>query len=132
METNEKKAFLEELQKTPEIYVIMSVCTKMPYVYCEPESYDDQVFLFHKEEDAKKLVPEGVEGRVPYKGPVADTVFQMMGGLRSGMGYCGTPDIESLRHDADFIRITNAGLVESHPHDINITKEAPNYPRGGM
>ena len=58
METNEKKAFLEELQKTPEIYVIMSVCTKMPYVYCEPESYDDQVFLFHKEEDAKKLVED--------------------------------------------------------------------------
>ena len=132
METNEKKAFLEELQKTPEIYVIMSVCTKMPYVYCEPESYDDQVFLFHKEEDAKKLVPEGVEGRVAYKGALSDTIFQLLGGLRSGMGYCGTPDIESLRHDADFIRITNAGLVESHPHDINITKEAPNYTRGGM
>ena len=58
--------------------------------------------------------------------------YQLLGGLRSGMGYCGTPDIESLRHDADFIRITNAGLVESHPHDINITKEAPNYTRGGM
>ena len=79
------------------------------------------------QEDAKKLVPEGVEGRVAYKGALSDTIFQLLGGLRSGMGYCGTPDIESLRHDADFIRITNAGLVESHPHDINITKEAPNY-----
>ena len=84
------------------------------------------------QEDAKKLVPEGVEGRVAYKGALSDTIFQLLGGLRSGMGYCGTPDIESLRHDADFIRITNAGLVESHPHDITITKEAPNYTRGGM
>ena len=79
------------------------------------------------QEDAKKLVPEGVEGRVPYKGPVADTVFQMMGGLRSGMGYCGAPNIHDLRKNGEFIRITGAGLVESHPHDITITKEAPNY-----
>ena len=79
------------------------------------------------QEDAKKLVPEGVEGRVPYKGPVADTVFQMMGGLRSGMGYCGAPNIDDLRKNGEFIRITGAGLVESHPHDITITKEAPNY-----
>ena len=84
------------------------------------------------QEDAEKLVPEGVEGRVAYKGALSDTIFQLLGGLRSGMGYCGTPDIESLRHDADFIRITNAGLVESHPHDINITKEAPIYTRGSM
>ena len=84
------------------------------------------------QEDAKKLVPEGVEGRVAYKGSLSDTVFQLLGGLRAGMGYCGTPDIDSLRHDAEFIRITNAGLIESHPHDINITKEAPNYTRGGM
>ncbi len=82
------------------------------------------------QEDAKKLVPEGVEGRVAYKGALSDTIFQLLGGLRSGMGYCGTPDIEALRHDAEFIRITSAGLVESHPHDINITKEAPNYTRG--
>ena len=82
------------------------------------------------QEDAKKLVPEGVEGRVAYKGALSDTIFQLLGGLRAGMGYCGTPDIDSLRHDAEFIRITNAGLVESHPHDINITKEAPNYTRG--
>jgi IMP dehydrogenase len=75
----------------------------------------------------KKLVPEGVEGRVPYKGALADTVFQLMGGLRSGMGYCGAPDIQTLRRDSAFIRITGAGLTESHPHDINITKEAPNY-----
>ena len=84
------------------------------------------------QEDAKKLVPEGVEGRVAYKGSLSDTIFQLLGGLRAGMGYCGTPDIEALRHDAEFIRITNAGLVESHPPDINITKEAPNYTRGGM
>ncbi len=79
------------------------------------------------QEDAKKLVPEGVEGRVPYKGPLADTIFQMVGGLRAGMGYCGAPDIDTLRREAEFIRITNAGLLESHPHDISITKEAPNY-----
>lgn len=82
------------------------------------------------QEDAKKLVPEGVEGRVAYKGALSDTIFQLLGGLRAGMGYCGTQSIDALRHDAEFIRITNAGLVESHPHDINITKEAPNYTRG--
>ncbi len=81
------------------------------------------------QEDAKKLVPEGVEGRVPYKGPLADTIFQLVGGLRAGMGYCGTPTIEALCSDAEFIRITGAGLTESHPHDIYITKEAPNYSR---
>ena len=75
----------------------------------------------------KKYVPEGVEGRVPYKGAVSDTIYQMMGGLRSGMGYCGCPDIESLRTKTKFVRITGAGLKESHPHDIYITKEAPNY-----
>ena len=81
------------------------------------------------QEDAKKLVPEGVEGRVPYKGPLADTVYQLMGGLRSAMGYCGTRTIEDLRQNAEFVRITGAGLTESHPHDIFITKEAPNYYR---
>ncbi len=79
------------------------------------------------QENSRKLVPEGVEGRVPYKGPLSESVFQLMGGLRSGMGYCGAPDIQTLRNTAQFIRITNAGLAESHPHDINITKEAPNY-----
>ena len=79
------------------------------------------------QEGAKKLVPEGVEGRVPYKGSLSDTVFQLMGGLRSGMGYCGAHTIDELREKAQFIRITNAGLLESHPHDISITKEAPNY-----
>jgi IMP dehydrogenase len=82
------------------------------------------------QEDAKKLVPEGVEGRVPYKGMLSETVFQLMGGLRSGMGYCGTPSIRALRTEAEFIRITSAGLIESHPHDISITKEAPNYSVG--
>ena len=79
------------------------------------------------QEDQKKLVPEGVEGRVPYKGPLSDTVFQMIGGLRSSMGYCGAHTIDDLRANGEFIRITNNGLTESHPHDISITKEAPNY-----
>lgn len=79
------------------------------------------------QEGNKKLVPEGVEGRVPFKGALSDTIYQLMGGLRSGMGYCGAPDVETLRQTARFVRITNAGLRESHPHDINITKEAPNY-----
>ena len=79
------------------------------------------------QEGNKKLVPEGVEGRVPYKGPLSDTVYQLMGGLRSGMGYCGTPTIQELKERGQFIRISGAGLRESHPHDINITKEAPNY-----
>ncbi len=79
------------------------------------------------QEGSKKLVPEGVEGRVPYKGALSDTVFQLMGGLRSGMGYCGCHNITELQKDTQFVRITGAGLRESHPHDINITKEAPNY-----
>ncbi len=77
--------------------------------------------------DAKKLVPEGVEGRVAYKGTVEDTVFQLMGGLRSGMGYCGTATIEELKQNGKFVKISAAALKESHPHDIHITKEAPNY-----
>ena len=77
--------------------------------------------------DAKKLVPEGVEGRVAYKGNVEDTVFQLMGGLRSGMGYCGTATIEELKQNGKFVKISAAALRESHPHDIHITKEAPNY-----
>lgn len=77
--------------------------------------------------DAKKLVPEGVEGRVAYKGHVEDTVFQLVGGLRSGMGYCGAPNIETLINSGKFIKISAASLKESHPHDIHITKEAPNY-----
>jgi IMP dehydrogenase len=79
------------------------------------------------QEDNKKMVPEGVEGRVPYKGMVSDTVYQLIGGLRSGMGYCGAPDLTYLQEHGQFIRITGAGLRESHPHDIYITKEAPNY-----
>lgn len=77
--------------------------------------------------NAKKLVPEGVEGRVAYKGSVEDTVFQLLGGLRSGMGYCGTPTIEELKERGRFVKISTASLKESHPHDIHITKEAPNY-----
>ena len=79
------------------------------------------------QEDNKKLVPEGVEGRVPYRGPLSETVFQMMGGLRSGMGYCGARNIKELKENTKFVRITGAGLKESHPHDVFITKEAPNY-----
>ena len=83
------------------------------------------------QENAKKLVPEGVEGRVPYRGALSEIVFQMCGGIRSGMGYCGTRTIDDLRKKAKFVRITNASLIESHPHDISITKESPNYsPRG--
>mgnify|MGYP001623843237 FL=1 len=81
--------------------------------------------------NAKKLVPEGVEGRVPFRGSLADVAFQLMGGLRSGMGYCGMKDIDTLRKNAKFIKITGAALVESHPHDISITKEAPNYSTKG-
>jgi len=79
------------------------------------------------QDDDKKLVPEGIEGRVAYKGPLSDTIHQLIGGLRSGMGYCGTSNLEQLRNDTGFIRITGAGLRESHPHDVQITKEAPNY-----
>jgi IMP dehydrogenase len=77
--------------------------------------------------NAKKLVPEGVEGRVAYKGTVEDTIFQLMGGLRSGMGYNGAPNIPHLQENAQFIKMSGAALRESHPHDIHITKEAPNY-----
>ena len=79
------------------------------------------------QEDSKKFVPEGVEGRVPYRGTVSDIVYQLIGGIRSGMGYCGAKDLETLRATSEFIKITNAALRESHPHDISITKEAPNY-----
>ena len=79
------------------------------------------------QENAQKFVPEGVEGRVPYRGSVSDIIYQMKGGLRSGMGYCGKKNIEELRKNSEFVRITNAGLLESHPHDISISKEAPNY-----
>jgi IMP dehydrogenase len=79
------------------------------------------------QENENKLVPEGIEGRVPYKGPLADTVHQLLGGLRSGMGYCGTSSLEELKNDTQFVRITGSGLRESHPHDVQITKEAPNY-----
>ncbi|MCF7956810.1 MAG: IMP dehydrogenase [Phycisphaerae bacterium] len=79
---------------------------------------------------SEKLVPEGVEGRVPYRGPLQDYVYQMVGGLRAGMGYCGTPDINALRKNAQFMRITAASVVENHPHDISITHEAPNYSTG--
>ncbi|HVE80333.1 MAG TPA: IMP dehydrogenase, partial [Gemmatimonadaceae bacterium] len=79
------------------------------------------------EMSARKLVPEGIEGRVPYRGPVGDVLFQMVGGLRSGMGYVGCGTIDELREHTEFVRITSAGLRESHPHDVQITREAPNY-----
>ena len=80
-----------------------------------------------KDVTPKKLVPEGIEGRVAYKGALSDTIYQLCGGIRSGMGYCGAPNIEYLKEHSVFIRITNAGLRESHPHDVDITVEAPNY-----
>ena len=79
------------------------------------------------QENAKKLVPEGVEGRVPYRGAISEIIFQLIGGIRAGMGYCGMPTIDDLRKKAQFVKITNAALIESHPHDISITKESPNY-----
>lgn len=82
---------------------------------------------FQETNEKKKLVPEGIEGRVAYKGPLADTIHQLAGGLRAGMGYCGAATVDALREHARFVRITNAGLRESHPHDVQITKEAPNY-----
>ena len=80
--------------------------------------------------NADKLVPEGIEGRVPYKGPLRDTVYQLIGGIHSAMGYAGAANLEELYKKATFVRITGAGLRESHPHDVTITKEAPNYRTG--
>ncbi len=85
---------------------------------------------FQSDVDTEKLVPEGIEGRVPYKGPLAGVIHQLLGGLRSSMGYTGCETIESFRKNARFVRITNAGVRESHAHDVQITKEAPNYKLG--
>jgi IMP dehydrogenase len=82
---------------------------------------------YFQDDQQRKFVPEGIEGRVPYKGPVSDVLYQLLGGLRSGMGYCGVPSLEALRRDVRFTRITSGGLRESHPHDVTITREAPNY-----
>ncbi|MFD2831202.1 IMP dehydrogenase [Corticicoccus populi] len=84
---------------------------------------------FQEDKEAKKFVPEGVEGRTEYKGPLADTVYQLMGGLKSGMGYTGSKDLEVLRNESKFVKITSASLIESHPHNVQITKESPNYTR---
>ena len=89
------------------------------------EGSKDRYFQENAEKD--KLVPEGIEGRIPFKGPIADTIFQLVGGLRAGMGYCGVKNIEEMKTKTQFVRITGAGLKESHPHDVVITKEAPNY-----
>ncbi len=82
---------------------------------------------FQEASDARKFVPEGIEGRVPYKGPVSDTIYQLVGGLRSGMGYLGCGTLDELRTEPSFVRITGGGLRESHPHNVTITREAPNY-----
>ncbi|HNR00745.1 MAG TPA: IMP dehydrogenase, partial [Trueperaceae bacterium] len=87
----------------------------------------DRYFQDASSGNQAKLVPEGIEGMVAYKGPVGDVIYQAAGGLRSAMGYCGTPDIAALQRDARFVTITQASLVESHPHDVTITKDAPNY-----
>ena len=93
-----------------------------------PEEVNDFNKRLNKlEEDIKKLVPEGIEGRVPYKGPLSDTIYQFIGGLRAAMGYCGTKNIEGLKTKTKFVKITSASLRESHPHDVLITEEAPNY-----
>ncbi len=92
------------------------------------EGSKDRYFQEHQEE-ASKLVPEGIEGRVPFKGPLADTVSQLLGGMRSGMGLCGAADLKELNARAKLVRITSAGVLESHPHSVPITKEAPNYRR---
>jgi IMP dehydrogenase len=81
------------------------------------------------EDDIKKLVPEGIAARVPYKGALSEVVYQMIGGLRAGMGYLGAKNIAAIKKDAKFVRITNAGIIESHPHDVAITRESPNYSR---
>ena len=81
------------------------------------------------EDDVKKLVPEGIVGRVPYKGEVGEVMYQFIGGLRAGMGYCGSKDVPTLKKSARFIQITAAGMQESHPHNVSITREAPNYSR---
>jgi IMP dehydrogenase len=82
-------------------------------------------------DEVGKLVPEGIEGRVPYRGSLSFNIHQLLGGLRAGMGYCGAPTLQELHEKGQFVRITNSGLVESHPHDIDVTKEAPNYRLGG-
>ena len=81
------------------------------------------------EDDIRKLVPEGIAARVPYKGTLSEVIYQFLGGLRSGMGYCGAPDIATLKREGRFVRVTSAGIIESHPHDVTITREAPNYSR---
>ena len=85
---------------------------------------------FQTTSDENKFVAEGIEGMVPYKGPLKDYIYQLIGGLRSGMGYIGAKDLEALRQNAEFVEITPAGLKESHPHDVRITKETPNYQSG--
>ncbi|MEW5924190.1 MAG: IMP dehydrogenase, partial [Candidatus Zixiibacteriota bacterium] len=88
----------------------------------------DRYFQEHQE-DVSKFVPEGIEGRVPYKGELGSTIYQLVGGLRSGMGICGAHDIGELHKNARFMRVTHAGIIESHPHSVTISKEAPNYRR---
>ena len=80
-----------------------------------------------EDQENSKLVPEGIEGRIPYKGQLSEFIYQFVGGLKSAMGYCGAPDIESLRINSQFVRVTTSGRRESHPHDVVITEEAPNY-----
>jgi IMP dehydrogenase len=92
-------------------------------------SYSKDRYFQAEVTDSDKLVPEGIEGRVAYKGPLSGVIFQLVGGLRTAMGYCGTPTVDELRERGRFVRISAAGLRESHPHDITITKDAPNYYR---
>mgnify|MGYP001110441814 CR=1 FL=1 len=125
MESRHQLAGCEEAPGEVEIYQGRSfkVYRGMGSLGAMAQGSKDRYF----QQDNKKLVPEGVEGRVPFKGPVSDTVFQLIGGLRAGMGYVGCGTIFDMHEKAQFVRITGAGLKESHPHDIYITKEAPNY-----
>jgi IMP dehydrogenase len=91
------------------------------------ESGSKDRYFQDAEDNIKKLVPEGIVGRVPYKGLVSEVLYQLVGGLQAGMGYCGTPTIESLQKNGKFVKITAAGMKESHPHDVSVTREAPNY-----
>ena len=95
-------------------------------LYDDEQNQDDGLFQ-DMEDDIKKLVPEGVEGRVPFKGPLSDTIYQFIGGLRASMGYCGARNIEEFKKTSKFVKISTSGLRESHPHDVIITKESPNY-----
>ena len=117
----------ESIEKTMDGYKIIIPLEGL--IDPEEEIARLQKELADVENDIKKLVPEGIVGRVPYKGDLVESIHQFVGGLRAGMGYCGAKDIDTLQKTSKFVKITTSGIVESHPHGVNITKEAPNYSR---